>query len=133
MFSKALYYGTLGPPDAKIVIVGESWGEREAAEQRPFVGSSGVELDRMLQEAGIHRSTVLCTNVIAERPQNNETFRLFEPRRPGTRPKRVGGLIPSSSVESEVKRLYQQIADRPRDLVIAAGNWSLLVSQQSNR
>ena len=124
MSSKELYYGTSGPPDAKIVLVGESWGEQEARQQKPFVGASGHELDRMLYEAGIKRDEVLCTNVIAEKPYANETFRFFLPKNTLPQPRRVGGLIPSSLVESEVKRLYMQLADRPRSLVIAAGNWS---------
>ena len=51
--NRDLYYGTSGPHNAKVVIVGESWGEREAQEKQPFVGSSGYELDKMLAEAGV--------------------------------------------------------------------------------
>jgi len=36
-----------------ILLVGEAWGENEQRLQRPFVGSSGVELLRMLHEAGV--------------------------------------------------------------------------------
>ena len=123
--NKPLYYGTTGPQDAKIVVVAESWGEREAVFQQALVGPSGAEFDRILYEAGIHRSTVLCTNLIAERPHGNETWRFFLPKNSHPHARRVGGLIPSSMVESEMRRLYMQIADRPRDLVIAAGNYSL--------
>lgn len=118
-----LYYGTSGPHDAKIVLVGESWGEQEAAAQRPFVGTSGTELDRLLAEAGIPRDTVLCTNVIPEKPYGNETWRFFEPR--SSSAPRVGGLIPSSKIMSAVGQLYRQLADHPRTLVIAAGNYAL--------
>lgn len=120
-----LFFGTSGPADAKIVLVGESWGEREEALQRPFVGTSGTELDRMLAEASIDRSQILCTNLIAAKPQNNETFRFFLPRASNTSVKRVGGLIPSDFVAAEVGRLYRQLAAHPRTLVIATGNWSL--------
>ena len=123
--TRPLYYGTTGPHNAKIVVVAESWGEQEAAQQCALVGSSGKEFDRILAEAGIHRSSVLCTNLIAERPQNNETWRFFLPKNSNPNAKRVGGLIPSGVVESEMQRLYLQLADRPRDLVIAAGNYSL--------
>jgi uracil-DNA glycosylase len=40
-----------GPRDAKIVFVGEAWGQSEAALRQPFVGASGQELWRMLGEA----------------------------------------------------------------------------------
>ena len=43
-----IWFGTSGPRDAEIVIVGEAWGVEELHQQRPFVGSSGKELDRML-------------------------------------------------------------------------------------
>ena len=46
---------TSGPTNAKLVLVGEAWGEQEALVQRPFIGYSGQELTRMLDEAGIAR------------------------------------------------------------------------------
>lgn len=117
-----LWYGTSGPPDAEIVIVGESWGAEEAIERKPFIGQSGVELTRMLAEAGIDRSKCLLTNVVAARPDNNEMWRLFLPKHRG---ERIGGLQPSDLVKSEVRRLQRQIAAFPRKLVIACGSWAL--------
>ena len=61
-----------GPLSAKIMIVGEAPGEREAYEGRPFVGASGFELTRMLQEAGIPRTSCFITNVCQERPPGND-------------------------------------------------------------
>lgn len=120
-----LWYGTSGPHDAKIVLVGESWGAEEKSRQRPFVGPSGRELDRMLSHAGFSRADILFTNVIAEQPNGNETWRFFEPKDAHPKSKRVAGLLPSSFAASEVGRLYRQLAHSPRDLVIATGNWSL--------
>lgn len=45
------FAATAGPKDAKILIVGEAWGESEAQVHKPFVGESGKELWRMLGEA----------------------------------------------------------------------------------
>lgn len=42
---------TSGPRDARIVIIGEAWGQREADLGRPFCGASGQELIRMIREA----------------------------------------------------------------------------------
>ena len=53
-----------GPCPAKIMLVGEAPGEREVAEGQPFVGFSGQELSKMLQEAGIMRSECFITNVV---------------------------------------------------------------------
>lgn len=125
-----LWYGTSGPPDAKIVLVGESWGTEEANAKKPFVGMSGTELNRMLAEAGIDRSEVLVTNVVAERPQQNEMYRFFLPAI--GKPEKINGLAPGPKVREEVTRLYGQIAAHPRSVIIAAGNWSLwALSQQT--
>lgn len=40
-----------GPRDAKIVLVGEAFGEKEDIAKQPFAGSSGMELFQMLGEA----------------------------------------------------------------------------------
>lgn len=61
-----------GPCPAKIMIVGEAPGEQEVLKGEPFVGASGLELSRMLQEAGIMRSACFVTNVIRVRPPNND-------------------------------------------------------------
>lgn len=42
---------TSGPQNARIVIVGEAWGQREEELRRPFCGASGQELIRMIREA----------------------------------------------------------------------------------
>ena len=39
-----------------IACIGEAWGEAEDRERAPFVGPSGWELTKMLEEAGIARS-----------------------------------------------------------------------------
>lgn len=125
MENRDLWYGTSGPHDAKIVIVGESWGREEAAAKRPFVGPSGQELNRLLSEAGINRYDCLCANIVAEQPHANETFRFFLPKNSHSTSPRVGGLIPSGLVTSEMQRLYCQLGFAPRSLVIGVGNYAL--------
>jgi uracil-DNA glycosylase len=53
-----------GPPDARIVMVGEQPGDQEDLQGRPFVGPAGKVLDRAMEEAGIDRSTVYVTNAV---------------------------------------------------------------------
>jgi len=121
-----LWYGTSGPPDAPIVLVAESWGSEEDVQKRPLVGSSGVEMDRMLAEAGIQRADVFVTNLIAERPYANETWRFFEPAETSRLDRKLyRGLLPTEATKAEIFRLYRQIGAYPRKLVVAAGNWSL--------
>lgn len=117
--SSDLWYGTTGPHDAKIVIVGEAWGYEEAASKAPFVGASGSELTRILADSGINRDDCLVTNVCAARPLNNEFWRLFD----GTN--KVRGLFPGPHVVSELQRLYKQLGRYPRTVVIATGNYAL--------
>jgi DNA polymerase len=61
-----------GPTDAAILIVGEAPGADEERLGRPFVGTSGEELNRMLGEAGISRSECRVTNVCQVRPPGND-------------------------------------------------------------
>lgn len=120
-----LFYGTNGPRDASIVIVGEAWGADEAAARQPFVGMSGRELDRMLAEAGIQRADVLCTNVFSERPYNNEAWRLFHARDGAPPNSEVRGLHPTDRAKAHLERLDAQLGAFPRRLVIATGNYPL--------
>lgn len=61
-----------GPIPARLMIVGEAWGESEESYGRPFAGASGMELDRMLHEVGIMRSECYLSNVINARPPQND-------------------------------------------------------------
>jgi uracil-DNA glycosylase len=53
-----------GPPDARIMLVGEQPGDVEDLAGRPFVGPAGKLLDRCLGQAGIARSRVWVTNIV---------------------------------------------------------------------
>lgn len=74
-----------GPPDARLVVVGEQPGDREDLAGEPFVGPAGRELDRAFGAVGIDRSEVYVTNAVKhfkfsrrgkrrihERPTNHE-------------------------------------------------------------
>ena len=60
-----------GPEAARIMLVGEAFGEEEERHGEPFIGTSGLELNRMLNEAGILRSECYVTNVVNARPAGN--------------------------------------------------------------
>jgi DNA polymerase len=53
-----------GPPDARLVLVGEQPGDEEDLKGRPFVGPAGRLLDQLLAEAGIDRKSVYVTNAV---------------------------------------------------------------------
>lgn len=54
------------------MIVGEAPGYDEERLGKPFQGTSGQELNRMLGEAGITRSECFITNVCRQRPEAND-------------------------------------------------------------
>ncbi len=60
-----------GPPDAKIMLIGEGPGYHEDRQGRPFVGPSGQFLDELLGMAGLKRSDVFIGNVVKCRPPQN--------------------------------------------------------------
>ena len=60
-----------GAEDADVVVVGEAPGASEDRQGRPFVGSAGKLLDRLLAEAGLAREEVFITNVVKARPPGN--------------------------------------------------------------
>jgi DNA polymerase len=53
-----------GAREARIMLVGETPGDREDLVGRPFVGPAGQLLDRGLEAAGIDRAAVYVTNVV---------------------------------------------------------------------
>ena len=81
-----------GPLRARVMLVGEAPGEREALEGRPFVGRAGKNLDAFLEGAHIRREELYVTNAVkfrptrtsaagrtVNRPPSQEEARLFMP------------------------------------------------------
>ena len=64
---KVLVFGE-GPLHARVMLVGEAPGEREAMEGRPFVGRAGRNLDAFLEGAGLRRDELYVTNAVKFRP-----------------------------------------------------------------
>src|SRR5918999_5952766 len=53
-----------GPPNARIMLVGEGPGYWENEEGRPFVGRAGKLLEELLAGIGLGRQDVYITNVV---------------------------------------------------------------------
>jgi DNA polymerase len=53
-----------GDEHAKVMLIGETPGDREDIEGEPFVGPAGRLLDRALEEAGIDRKLCYVTNAV---------------------------------------------------------------------
>jgi uracil-DNA glycosylase len=63
---------SIGPRNAKVAFVGEAPGEQEEKVGVPFIGSSGQEFDRLIEEAGFSRRDVFLTNAFFTRPPDNK-------------------------------------------------------------
>lgn len=62
-----------GDEKAKILLVGEAPGADEDREGKPFVGKSGMLLNKMLASVGIERKNCYITNILMWRPPGNRT------------------------------------------------------------
>lgn len=67
-----------GPEHARLMLIGEAPGAKEAETGRPFAGNSGRLLDKYLEKAGISREEAYVTNVLKIRPPGNRTPRTSE-------------------------------------------------------
>ncbi len=62
-----------GPPNARLVLVGEAPGRDEDAQGVPFVGRAGQLLNKMLAAIELKREEVYICNVLKCRPPDNRT------------------------------------------------------------
>ena len=60
-----------GPPDARLVFVGEGPGQDEDLQGRPFVGAAGRLLTRIIEAMGLSREEVYICNIVKCRPPGN--------------------------------------------------------------
>src|SRR5271154_3127902 len=72
------YVGFRGNPRAPIWFIGEAPGADEDQLGVPFVGSSGKELDRMINEANIPTELCCFVNPYKVRPPQNDIERIEE-------------------------------------------------------
>lgn len=140
---------------ANIICVGEAYGESEAKFGKAFVGSSGTELLRMLNEAGIITLTaedrdfmnrsyrendpsfidmvwemhpeIYRTNVINQRPPRNKIAAFCGAQKEGIRgyPALVKGKHLSARFIPELERLADELTEHNPNIVLALGNTAL--------
>lgn len=117
-----------GPCPAEIMVVGEAPGSEEERAGVPFVGQSGQELDRMLQEAGILRSNCFATNVCRARPPKNDIsvwFNLKGKAREAVACAPFRGVWMTQAVREGAELLDAEIARVQPRVIIAFGNTAL--------
>lgn len=117
----------VGPAPAKVMIIGEAPGEEEVRQGMPFVGSSGQELSRMLQEAGITRSLCFITNVIRERPPANDIDNFIAKNKSSVTPdhRSVRDKMVKRPVWEGIELTQREIELVRPNVIIALGNVSM--------
>lgn len=101
----------VGPPDAKIAIIGEAGGAYESMQLKPFVGPAGSVLEQCLHAAGLIRSECYMTNVIKWQPKGN----VIEPYFNTTK-----GTFTQLGMES-VHQLREELDETECNVLVACG------------
>jgi len=116
-----------GPIPARVMIVGEAPGEWEERTGRPFQGPSGQELNRMLEEAGLHRSQCFVTNVCRLRPPGNEIAKWIAQSKKAIGPEHVQweGWWVLPAIRDGAALLQKEIEMVNPEVIIALGNVAL--------
>ena len=105
-----------GPQDARIMLVGEAFGKEEEYAQKPFVGTAGKTLSKLLAAAGISRSSILITNVVSEKPPKNDIGVFFKDSK---------HVVPTEKLSLYVKQLKENIERTRPNIVVALGRTAL--------
>ncbi|RKT56287.1 DNA polymerase [Saccharothrix australiensis] len=100
-----------GPPDARLLLVGEQPGDVEDREGEPFVGPAGKLLDKALDEADLLREGVYVTNAVKH-------FK-FVPAERGKR--RIHKTPARGEVVACLPWLRAELAEVRPDLVVCLG------------
>src|SRR6266699_2573926 len=122
-----------GPIPAKVMLVGEAWGQEEERKGVPFVGASGQELNRMLHEAQLMRSEIFVSNLVNARPPENELAAwVFDKKVKYWRKKECpSDFVPYRDTRvapiflAGVEQLSREIAAVKPNLIVACGGYPL--------
>jgi uracil-DNA glycosylase/DNA polymerase I-like protein with 3'-5' exonuclease and polymerase domains len=117
-----------GPIPTRVMLVGEAPGEEEERRGEPFVGASGMELNRMLHEAGILRSECYVTNVCKTRPPDNRVEHWIAKAKKDITPahREFRGKYVLPQIIEGYEELLAEIKMVEPNLIIAFGNLPLL-------
>lgn len=109
------------------MIVGECPGENEVAKGEPFVGFSGQELSRMLQDAKIMRSECFLTNVSRIRPPGNDIgmFVALKKKDITGQHLKIRDLYCLPPIRDGLEMLKREIEMCRPNVIVALGNLSL--------
>jgi len=99
-----------GSKTSPLVIVGEAPGYNEEKEGRPFVGPAGQLLDKLLHSVGQLRRDTYVTNVVKEKPRNNNIEDFILMGKP-TKDKAREAFVDGTPKTEGHSKLYQEYED----------------------
>jgi len=116
-----------GPPNARIMLVGEAPDAEDVRLGVPFVGASGRLLDQLLHEAGILRTECYATTVIDRRPPENDITAFIPTRKKDITLDMIEyqGRRVAPCIKEGVERLEATINRVKPEVIIAFGNLAL--------
>ncbi len=107
---------TIGPANARIMLVGEAPSREDQLLGEPFKGSNGRVLDQLLAAAGIFRESCLITNVARQQPPGNRIAFYFEDRYQ---------TVPKPMLKEWIDKLRFEIETYKPNIVVAIGRTAL--------
>ena len=110
-----LIVGAEGSLDAKIFILGEAPGMDELIQGRIFAGEAGKELSRLMSVAGLTRPDCFWSNVVKERPPNNDIKHFIEFDK-------KGNASTTSAYDRYEEQLYDEIRKSNANVFVPLGN-----------
>jgi uracil-DNA glycosylase len=115
---------------SKIFLLGEAPGKDEVFFGRPFAGSSGQELERLLLEAGLSLSECSYGNVFSLPPPGNDLAAWAVPRgeyyaATDYPPAGTNGFLSPSIFLPEFERLRAELSLVQPNVIVALGNTAL--------
>jgi len=109
-------------PGSRAILVGEGPGKDEVETGRPFVGRSGIELDRTLAAVGVRRNQVSVTNaVLCPLPGFSMTQARAEHQKENRRREKAGEPKLPTAVECCAPRLRRDLAEHGPNVVTLGG------------
>jgi uracil-DNA glycosylase family 4 len=123
-----IYVPSVGPRDARLMVVGEAPGKDEEEQGKPFIGQSGKILRESLVRNGILPQSCFITNVCKYRPPNNDIKQYIKFTSKGVKA--------NEYVTQGLQELYEDINNLRPDIIVPLGNvalWATAGKQQISK
>lgn len=116
-----------GPADAQVLIIGEFPDETDEIRGAPFQGTAGVELTKILHEAGFIRADTRLAYCSKRRPWAGKSEHFFGTK---TSPDCVPyqGKYIKATLAEDISELHREVGELKPKLILAYGNlplWAL--------